>query len=119
MGQQFASTTRSVAAGTARPAERRADPDDADTVRTSPVLARRRKSGPAATRSGWLTGVRKHSLVCFTAGGRIGPVVTLPVSGQVVALATTDANVYVNALQPPGSTAPSQIVSYPVPAACR
>ena len=79
-------------------------------VRTSPVLARSEEVWSRG-RTIWVaTGVLKHSLVCFTAGSRIGP---------VVALAATSAHVYVNALQPPGSTAPSQIVSYPVPAACR
>jgi hypothetical protein len=37
----------------------------------------------------------------------------------VVALAATARTVYVNALQPPGSYAPSAVASYPVPAACR
>ncbi len=94
-------------------------PTTPSLVRTSPVLARSEEVWSRG-RTIWVaTGVLKHSLVCFTAGSRIGPVVTLPVSGQVVALAATSADVYVNALQPPGSTAPSHIVSYPVPAACR
>jgi hypothetical protein len=57
--------------------------------------------------------------VCFTAGTTPGPVTTLPVTGEVVALAATADTVYVNAHQPPGSYAPSPITGYPIPAACR
>jgi hypothetical protein len=36
-----------------------------------------------------------------------------------MALTETAGTVYVNALQPPGSDAPSPITAYPVPASCR
>jgi hypothetical protein len=54
-----------------------------------------------------------------SAGGKIGPVTTLPVNGDVVALTGTASTVYVNANQPPGSYAPSHITGYPAPPACR
>jgi hypothetical protein len=94
-------------------------PTTPPAVLTSPVLSRSEDVWSDG-RTLWVaTGVLTHSLVCLAAGSRTGPVVTLPVSGQVVALAAAGSTVYVNAQEPPGSTAPSKIVSYPVPAACR
>ncbi|MGB6457692.1 MAG: hypothetical protein WBH47_24730, partial [Streptosporangiaceae bacterium] len=61
-----------------------------------------------------------HSLACFRAGPRIGRVVSLPVTGQVVALAAANGSVYVSA-SPAGQAAGQGIgiSSYRVPAACR
>ncbi len=97
----------------------RLSPTTPASVRSSPALA-----GSESVWSGggtvWVaTGVLGHSLVCLTAGGAIGPITTMPVTGEVVALAATASRVYVNVLQPPGSYAPSPITSYPIPAACR
>ncbi len=89
------------------------------SLRSSPVLARSEGVWSAGDTIWVATGVRGHSLVCFTAGRTIGPVMTLPVSGEVVALTATAGTVYVNALQPPGSYAPSPITAYRVPAACK
>jgi len=94
-------------------------PTTSAAVLASPVLSRSEDVWSGGHTIWVATGVLKHSLVCFTAGSRTGPVVTLPVSGEVVALAAAGSTVYVNALEPPGSTAPSKIVSYPVPAACQ
>jgi hypothetical protein len=58
-----------------------------------------------------------HSLACFRAGARIGPVTTLPVTGQVAALAATGDTVYVSAAPAGGND--TTVTSYPVPAACR
>jgi hypothetical protein len=58
-----------------------------------------------------------HSVACFRAGPRLGPVATLPVSGQVAALAATDDTVYVSAASP--GAYPSGITGYRIPAACR
>jgi hypothetical protein len=89
------------------------------SVRSSPVLSRS-ESVWSAGGTIWVgTGVRDHSLVCFTAGDKVGPVTTMPVTGEVVALAAAGDTVYVNAEQPPGSDAPSAVISYPIPAACR
>jgi hypothetical protein len=89
------------------------------SVRSSPVLARSESVWSAGDTVWVATGVPGHSLVCFTAGATLGPVATLPVSGEVVALTATADTVYVNALQPPGSYAPSPVTGYPIPAACR
>jgi hypothetical protein len=89
------------------------------SVQSNPVLARSESVWSAGDTVWVATGVPAHSLVCFTAGTRLGPVTTLPVVGEVVALAATADTVYVNALQPPGSYAPSPITGYPIPAACR
>jgi len=59
-----------------------------------------------------------HSLVCFAAGSQIGPVTTVPVRGEVTAVAATADRVYVTAEHVLGSP-PDTITSYPVPAACR
>ena len=88
------------------------------SVRSSAVLARSESVWSAGDTIWVASGVRGHSLVCFSASGRIGPVTTIPVSGEVVALAATARTVYVNAEQPPGSYAPSPITTYPIPAAC-
>jgi hypothetical protein len=88
-------------------------------VRASPVLTRSEDVWSAGHTIWVATGVRGHALVCFTAGSRIGRLTTLPVSGEVRSLAATSTTVYVNAEQPPGSYAPSRIVSHPVPASCR
>ena len=94
-------------------------PTTPGSVRASPVLARSEEVWSVGDTIWVATGVRGHSLVCFTAGGRIGPVTTLPVSGEVMALAATSTTVYVNAEQPSGSHAPSLITGFPVPASCR
>jgi hypothetical protein len=88
------------------------------SVQSSSVLARSESVWSAGDTIWVASGVRGHSLVCFSASGKIGPVTTIPVSGEVVALAATAGTVYVNAEQPPGSYAPSPITSYPIPAAC-
>jgi hypothetical protein len=89
------------------------------SVRSSPVLTRAESVWSAGDTVWVATGARGHSLVCFTAGGKTGPVTTLPVTGAVIALAATASTVYVSAQDPPGSYAPAPITSYPVPAACR
>jgi len=88
-------------------------------MHSSQVLARSESVWSAGDTIWVATDARGHSLVCFTAGRTIGPVTTMPVSGEVVALSATASTVYVNALQPPGSYAPSHVVAYQVPAACR
>jgi hypothetical protein len=89
------------------------------SMQSSPVLARSESVWSAGDTVWVATGVAGHSLVCFRASTRPGPVTTLPVTGEVIALAATADTVYVNALQPPGSYAPSHITGYPIPAACR
>jgi hypothetical protein len=59
-----------------------------------------------------------HSLVCFAAGSQIGPLTTLPVRGQVAALAATPDTVYVTTT-PGNSYGNFSVMSYRVPAACR
>jgi len=60
---------------------------------------------------------RGHSLVCFAAGRPIARVTTLPVSGQVAALAATPSTVYVTTT-PGNSYGNFAVMSYPVPDAC-
>lgn len=58
-----------------------------------------------------------HSVACFRAGARIGPITRLPVRGQVAALAATGDTVYVSTA-PPGQYA-TRVTGYQVPPACR
>jgi hypothetical protein len=88
------------------------------SVLASPVLARSEDVWSAGHTIWVATGAPGHSLVCFTAGSRIGRLTTLPVHGEVLSLAATSTTVYVFA-EPPGSQAPEPTVSYPVPASCR
>lgn len=83
------------------------------SVRSSPVLSRTENVWSDGNTIWVATAARGHSLVCFTAGSRIGPVSTLPVSGQVAALAATPDTVYVT------TTPQLNVMSYPVPRACR
>jgi hypothetical protein len=64
------------------------------------------------------TAARGHSLVCFAAGSQDGPVVTMPVQGNVSFLAADGRAVYVSTTSR-GAQAPLTVRSYPVPAACR
>ncbi|HTZ93932.1 MAG TPA: hypothetical protein VMB74_16180 [Streptosporangiaceae bacterium] len=93
-------------------------PSTPGAVRASPILARSEDVWSDGHTIWVATGARGHSLVCFTAGSRIGPLTTLPVSGEVNSLAATATTVYVTA-GPPGAYTPPVIVSYPVPASCR
>ncbi|MGH3401639.1 MAG: hypothetical protein ACRDRJ_03835 [Streptosporangiaceae bacterium] len=97
----------------------RLSPATPESVQSSPILTRAESVWSAGDTIWVATGVQGHSLVCLTTSGTNGRITTLPVSGEVVALAATARTVYVNALQPPGSDAPSHITGYPVPAACR
>jgi hypothetical protein len=97
----------------------RLQPATPASVRSSPVLGRSESVWSAGGTIWVATGARDHSLVCFTASAKTGRVTTMPVTGEVVALAATAGTVYVNAEQPPGSYAPSAITGYPVPATCR
>ena len=67
--------------------------------------------------STWTAG---SSLVCFTAGSRIGRITALPVHGSVLALAATRYTVYVSTV-PAGryGTLSTEVTGYRVPAACR
>jgi hypothetical protein len=66
------------------------------------------------------TAARGHSLVCFTAGSQLGPIVTLPVKGQVSAVAATGDTVFVG---PTPYTYlnghATGVISYRIPPACR
>jgi hypothetical protein len=61
---------------------------------------------------------RGHSLVCFAAGSHVASVTTLPVRGQVAALAATPGTVYVTTT-PGNSYGNFTVMSYPVPSVCR
>ncbi len=60
------------------------------------------------------------SLACFTAGSRLGRIMTLPVRGSVLALAATRDTVYISTV-PAGQygALSSGVIGYRVPAACR
>jgi hypothetical protein len=58
------------------------------------------------------------SLVCFPAQSQDGPVVTLPVHGYILGLASAGRTVYL-AMSRSLKDTPRSITSYPVPAACR
>jgi hypothetical protein len=67
--------------------------------------------------STWTAG---PSLVCFTAGSRIGRIAALPIRGSVLALAATRYTVYVSTV-PAGQygALSTGVTGYRVPAACR
>jgi Sigma-70 region 2 len=67
--------------------------------------------------STWTAG---RSLVCFTAGSRIGRIAALPIRGSVLALAATRYTVYVSTV-PAGryGALSTGVTGYRVPAACR
>ncbi len=88
------------------------------SVRSSPVLSRTENVWSDGNTVWVATAARGHSLVCFAAGSRIGPVTTLPVSGQVAALAATPDTVYVTTT-PRHTYDNFNVTSYPVPGACR
>jgi hypothetical protein len=94
-------------------------PTTPSSVRTSPALARSEAVWSDGSTVWVATGVQTHALACFRAGQRLGPIVTMPVRGEVFALAEAGGTVYVYAQEPPGEYAPTPIVAYPVPAACR
>ncbi len=64
------------------------------------------------------TGVRGHSLVCFSSSAQAGRVITVQASGSVSTVAATSSTVYVAAVQG-DSYGPSVVTSYAVPPACR
>ncbi len=64
------------------------------------------------------TGVRGHSLVCFSSTSQTGPVITVQERGSVAALAGAAGTVYVTTVLG-DSYGPSVVTSYPVPPACR
>ncbi len=87
-------------------------------IERSSVLARTENVWSSGDTVWVATAAPGHALVCFADGSPIGPVMTLPVSGQVVALAATPGTVYVTST-PRSSYGNFAITSYPVPAACR
>ena len=60
-----------------------------------------------------------HHLVCFSDRNEIGPVATVPVRGQPIALAASGDTVYVADAVQFGPAQTSNVVTYSVPAACR
>jgi hypothetical protein len=87
-------------------------------VRASPVLAKTEEIWADGETVMAATATAGHALVCFASGSATGPVATLPVSGQVVALAVAQDTVYVTTQrsQTNGARAVSR---YPLPASCR
>ena len=88
------------------------------SVRSSPVLSRTENVWSDGNTVWVATAASGHSLVCFAAGSQIGPISTLPVNGEVAALAATADTVYVTTT-PRHSYDNFGITSYPVPAVCR
>jgi hypothetical protein len=93
-------------------------PTTPEFVRASPVLARTKEIWADGDTVWAATAAPGHTLVCFAAGSAMGPVVTLPVSGQVVALAATRDTVYVST-QRSQTNGARAVARYPVPASCR
>jgi hypothetical protein len=92
-------------------------PTTPESVRSSAVLTRTENVWSAGNTVWAATAAPGHSLVCFAAGSQIGPVTTLPVSGQVAALAATPDTVYVTTT-PRHTDDNFSVTSYPVPGAC-
>jgi hypothetical protein len=87
-------------------------------VRASPVLAKTEEIWADGDTVLAATAAAGHALVCFSARSATGPVATLPVSGQVVALAAAQDTVYVSTARSETNGAWA-VASYPVPASCR
>lgn len=87
-------------------------------VKASPVLARTEEIWADGDTVLAATAAPGHALVCFSARSATGPVATLPVSGQVVALAAAHDAVYVSTARSETNDAWA-VASYPVPASCR
>jgi hypothetical protein len=87
-------------------------------VRDSSALARSEDVWSEGSTIWVASAARGHSLVCFADGSPNGPVTTLPVRGQVAALAATPDTVYVTTM-PPHAYDNFTVTSYPVPGACR
>ena len=87
-------------------------------VKASPVLARTEEIWADGDTVLAATAAPGHALVCFSADSAMGPVATLPVSGQVVALAAAGGTVYVST-QRSQTNGPLAVSSYPLPASCR
>jgi hypothetical protein len=87
-------------------------------VKNSSVLTRSEGVWSAGSTIWVASAARGHSLVCFRSGSSNGPITTLPINGQVAALAATPDTVYVTTT-PPQTYDNFTVVSYPVPAACR
>jgi len=86
-------------------------------IRDNSVLTRSESVWSEGSTIWVASAARSHSLVCFAAGSQIGSLTTLPVSGHVAALAATPDTVYVTALG--NSHGNVNVMSYPVPGACR
>jgi hypothetical protein len=87
-------------------------------VQGSSVLTRSEGVWSAGSTIWVASAARGHYLVCFAAGSHIASVTTLPVRGQVAALAATPSTVYVTTT-PGNSYGPFTVMGYPVPSACR
>jgi hypothetical protein len=87
-------------------------------VKGSSVLTRSESVWSEGSTIWVASAARGHSLVCFAARSPNGPVTTLPLSGQVAALAATPGTVYVTST-PPHTYDSFTVTSYPVPVACR
>ena len=87
-------------------------------VRASPVLAKTEEIWAVGETVLAATAAAGHALVCFAAGSATGPIATLPVSGQVVALAVAQGTVYVST-QRSETNGAWAVARYPLPAGCR
>jgi len=92
-------------------------PTTPEAILDSPVLARTEEVWAAGDTVFAATAAPGHALVCFAAGGRIGPVTSLPARAPVTALAASVGTVYVTTT--PQDAASGTVTSYPLPAACR
>lgn len=64
------------------------------------------------------TAAAGHRLVCFADSGRLGPVATVPVSGEPAAVAASSETLYVTDASSTADVT-SNVAAYQVPAACR
>jgi hypothetical protein len=87
-------------------------------VRASPVLAKTEEIWADGETVLAATATAGHALVCFASGSATGPVATLPVTSQVVALAVAHDTVYLST-QRSQTNGAWAVSSYPVPASCR
>jgi hypothetical protein len=87
-------------------------------IRANPALQRSEQVWSDANTLLVSTASRAHRLVCFADRARPGLLATIPVKGDIAALAIAGHTVYLT-LTPPDGAGPSDVYAYPIPQACR
>lgn len=88
------------------------------SLRSDPIFRQTERVWAAGDTVWVATAAAGHHLVCFVDSRRIGPLQTVPVSGEPAAVAASGETVYVTD-QTSTADVTSHVIAYQVPAACR